>query len=90
MAKEADAEAKHARKTERRLEKLEKAIVKLVAKRLRGDETVKVSLPNVELVIDRKGGKRAHRAQKSELRKASGKPLPPDTEAEEPNGDSDN
>jgi hypothetical protein len=67
MAKEDDAEARRARKTERRLEKLEQAIIKLVAKRLRGDETVTVSLPNAELVIDRKSGKRVHHAQMNEL-----------------------
>jgi hypothetical protein len=57
MAKAADAEVRRARKRERRLEKLEKAIVKLVAKRLKGDEIVTVFLPNVELVIGGKGGR---------------------------------
>ena len=78
MAKEADAEVRRARKKERRLEKLEKAIVKLIAKRLKGDEIVTVFLPNVELVIGGKGGRRVHRDQNSEL--------PPDMEDEEADG----
>ena len=51
----------------------------MVAKQLKGDEIVTVFLPNVELVIGGKGGRRVHRDQKSEL--------PPDMEDEEADGD---
>jgi hypothetical protein len=55
MAK-ADDEAEQVSKTKRRLEKLQRKIVAVVAKRLKGDEEVRVALPNgVQLVIDAKG-----------------------------------